>query len=204
MRFFTFCCVLSFTLFAAQANAGQPGLYMSGTFGMTILSDSDLDPDVGATVVFESDVGFGIGVAGGYEFGNGPRAELELAYRRNGANTVAGSPVDGSASSFAVMANGAYDFDLGQFVPYVGAGLGFAGVFADIDSGGVKIVNDAGMGFAYQLLGGIGYKLKPNVTLTFDYRYFATTDVTMTDEVGNDFSAEYSTHNFMLGARYKF
>jgi len=204
MRFLKLSLISALILFTTQANAQQAGPYVSGMAGMTILTDSTLEDESGATANFESDVGFGLGLAGGYEFGNGMRAELELSYRRNGADAVDGASVGGSASSLGIMANGYYDFHLGQWVPYLGGGVGLAIIHAKITDGGFTFVDDAGVTMGFQGIAGAGYKLTPNVMPTLDYRLFATLDVTLTDEGGSDFDAEYLTHNIMLGTRYRF
>lgn len=207
MRFLRISLVLFLALFATQANAQQKGWYAGAMVGMTILSDSDVTM-LGGNAEFQSDVGVGFGGSGGYEFGNNIRAELELSYRYNAADKwIDGggtSIVGGSATSFAVMANGFYDFNMGQFVPYVGAGIGFAVVSAEIDQSGINQMDDNDFALAWQIAGGVGYKLTPKFTLSFDYRLFATTDAELTMRDGTKIDAEYFTHNLMLGGRYKF
>lgn len=208
MRFLKISFVLFFTLLAAQANAGQPGVYAGVMVGMSILSDSDVEEVGGPGVaILETDVGVGFGGVGGYDFGNNIRAELELSYRYNSLDrwieggTTTG--VNGHASSFAVMANGFYDFDMGQFVPYVGGGVGFAVIGLELDTGGPNLADDSDTVFAWQIAGGVGYKLTPKFIISLDYRLFATTDAELLVN-GTVVEAEYFTHNLMLGGRYKF
>lgn len=206
MRFLKISLVLFLAIFATQARA-EKGFYVGGLAGMTIYSDADVS-SAGGNAEFQSDVGVGFGLVGGYDFGNNIRAEGEMTYRYNSADKwIDGGGttlLDGHASSFAFMANGYYDFNLGQFVPYVGAGLGFAIVGANIDEAGVNVLDDSDVAFAWQLAGGVGYKLTPRFIVSLDYRLFATTDAELVMRNNTRIDVEYFTHNIMLGGRYKF
>ena len=206
MRFIAFGCAVAVALFAGPATASQSGWYAGGMVGLTILHDSDNAFSGGGTTRTEYDVGAGFGAVGGWDFGNNIRAELELSYRISGADRQLPGAIalDGTTSALALMANGYYDFYLGDWVPYAGFGLGFARIASDIDSGGVKIVDDSDVVFAYQFIGGVGYTLTPQVTLTLDYRIFGTSDPELTNTSNVKFDAEYFTQNIMLGARYRF
>ncbi len=192
---------LAVALFAGQA-AAQPGWYAGGTVGMSILHDSD--NSTGER--WEYDTGVGFGFMGGWDFGNNIRAELEFSYRTNDADRQVGpgSGLHGSTSALALMANGFYDFHLGNFVPFAGAGIGFARVASDIDAGGTLVVDDSDIVFAYQFIGGVGYKITPQFVLALDYRIFGTTDPELTKTGGTKFDAEYFTQNLMLSGRYRF
>lgn len=198
--------ILAFALTTGHAVAAQPNWYAGGAVGLSILHDSTNTFSGGGTTKTEFDAGVGFGFVGGYEFGNNIRADLEISYRINGADRqLPGSvALNGSTSALAFMGNGYYDFNLGQFVPYLGFGMGFARVSADIDSAGVQLVDDSDIVFAYQFIGGVGYNITPQVVLTLDYRIFGTSDPELTDESNNKFDSEYFTQNIMLGARYKF
>jgi len=208
MRYFKVCLVLLLALFATQAQAqSQKGFYAGGLIGMTIYSDADVSSAFG-NAEYQSDVGLGFGAVGGYDFGNNIRAEGEITYRYNGADRWidgGGTTIlDGHSSSFAFMANGFYDFNLGQFVPYVGAGLGFAILSAELDAAGVNVLDDSDVAFAWQIAAGVGYKISPKFILSVDYRLFATTDAELTLRNGTNIDVEYFTHNLMVGGRYKF
>ncbi len=206
MRFIKVSLILLLVTFANQAHA-QKGFYAGGLVGMSIYSDADVSY-AGGNAEFQSDIGVGFGLVGGYDFGNNIRAEGEISYRYNGADKwVDGggtTVLDGYASSFAFMANAFYDFNLGQFVPYVGGGLGFAIVGADIDQGATNYLDDSDVAFAWQVAAGVGYKIMPKLILSLDYRLFGTTDAELALRNGTRVDVEYFTHNLMLGARYKF
>lgn len=197
---------LAFALASGQAVAAQPNWYAGGMVGLSVLHDSTNTFSGGGTTKTEYDAGIGFGFVGGYEFGNNIRSELEISYRINGADRqLPGSTaLNGSTSALAFMGNGYYDFNMGQFAPYLGLGLGFARVSADIDSGGTQIVDDSDIVLAYQFIGGVGYSITPKVVLMLDYRIFGTTDPELTTVGNAKFDAEYFTQNIMLGARYRF
>jgi len=68
-------------------------------------------------------------VSGGWGFGHGLRAELELNERYQQPNFQSFPAPNGNAhlNTYGVMANGFYDFDIGKawIYPYIGAGVGY-------------------------------------------------------------------------------
>lgn len=102
----------------------------------------------------------------------------------------------------ALMLNGFYNFDpLWTVQPFVTAGVGVAshsGEFDDI-SGVTVDLSDADMGLAYQIGGGVKYRMRKDLKLTTGYRYFGTTEM--------DFGSSrigYGSHEFRLGLEYDF
>jgi opacity protein-like surface antigen len=113
------------------------------------------------------------------------------------------------------MVNAYYDIHTPNFslVPYFGVGLGGASIDAQIIAPflgpSAQVVDDDDTVFAYQFMAGLGWNVSPTITLTLDYRYFATTDPEFTP--GNafisgvpDITSDYNNHSFNLGARFKF
>ena len=158
-----------------------------------------------------------VGGALGYDFG-AFRAEGEIAYRANDFDDASSGgltfPAEGDTSAISFMANGYYDFHSANspLVPYIGVGLGFANVDTDFSVpflSPLKLVDDSATVFAYQFMAGLGYNINPTTTLTFDYRYFATSDPDFSPGPGfipglPDIESEYSNHSFNLGARFMF
>ncbi|MCX7684140.1 MAG: OmpA family protein [Acetobacteraceae bacterium] len=186
----------------------------------------------GATVSndYRYDLGWGGSLSLGYGFGNGLRAEIEGSYRRNGLdrvrvrdsfgfNELLGS-LSGSGSTYGVMVNALYDFDLGiGVVPYVGAGVGW--MWNEFSVRGVAsgptlvTVSGSGSNFAYQEILGAALPIAevPGLALTAEYRFLGTlgTDSRLRisfpippDETrrGGDVSAMH--HSLFLGIRYAF
>jgi len=63
--------------------------------------------------------------------------------------------------------------------------------------------NDSDLVAAFQLMAGIGYEISPKATLTFGYRYFTTSDPSFNDAFGA-FDTEFTSHDFLFGARFRF
>jgi OOP family OmpA-OmpF porin len=225
-----FSCVAGLFLLPALAVA-QPiqGLYIGGDIGANFAGT--LSSLHGAAKIY-TDPGLVGVVALGWGFGNGLRAEVEGSYRSNSINgistlrstglTLPLTNVDGSARTYAVMANVAYDVPLHPFglpvQPYVGAGAGYAwldlnnahgngssqvilqdgttvGPFPNIVSFGT------GGAFAYQAFTGLSMPLQfiPGLDATVEYRFFgmarADVPVTRTLISGPFAGATGSTHN---------
>lgn len=140
----------------------------------------------------DPDTGFVIGAAIGTGLDNwvkGLRVELEASYRRNdvggnwrtgifsGFYTTTGG-IDANASTFALMANVAYDIDVGLKVkPYVLGGAGWARTrFEGVEfftGGSTNTSFDVeNTGFAWQLGAGFNYEVAPGVDVGLGYRYF--------------------------------
>lgn len=177
-------------------------MYVSGSLGTVNLNDSDFS-DSGVTGKFSFDSGLGVTAALGSSIGSSGRAEIEFAYRSNDMDslTVDGigtASINGEVTSLSLMGNAYYDIkNDSRFTTFVGAGLGFANIEAEIDT--LNIGSEDDTVFAYQAMLGVGYAATEKVNIDLQYRYFATTDP---DFAGLD--AEYSSHNILLGLRYAF
>jgi len=144
-----------------------PGAYVGGFAGANFLQHD------------AKKVGFGGGVALGYEFENHIRLEGEFAYRRNKVLSESVDDVDVSVAlnTYSTMANVLYDIDLGcRFTPYVGAGIGYAWNTVSVDAshkhGSVGFHAGNKGGFAYQGIAGVAYNLTEKTSIGLEYRYF--------------------------------
>jgi opacity protein-like surface antigen len=211
------------TLHAASAHA--QGFYVGGGAGAAFL-ESALNTN-GPAFLIDSDYGTGWLLRGeaGYAFANGLRVEGEIGYRQNdvtklridqdgGLGRSLGLPplngavltTTGDESSLAFMANAWYDIRTGTpFTPYVGGGVGFSrAAFNSLAAGGLTLVDDSDIVFAYQFGAGLAYAITPQLSATVDYRFFATSDPTFTDFEGVSFSSEYQSHSITGGFRFTF
>ena len=155
---------------------------------------------------FETETGFVIGGALGLHLDKwlkGLRTEVEASYHRNNfdGNWITSESsvgtVDGSVSTFALMANVWYDIDVGSKVkPYVGGGAGWARSHVNIaivTTGGSTRSNtgtdafDAN-GFCWQLGAGLNYPIMPGVDVGIGYRY--RVDPRLTFKSGGEFGGE--------------
>lgn len=205
MRIASLIILGAFVLLGSNSGALAQSIYYGFHGGLNSAHDADATDGV-VTLESEYDLGYAAGGFVGYDLGDGLRVEGEITYRANDFDALGGVSLGGDVSSLALMLNGFYDFDAGSpFVPYVGGGIGVANVSAnEITLGGVTQVDDDATVFAYQLGAGIGYEVSPTLTMTADYRYFATDDVELTDAFGFPFDTEYSSSTFLIGARMTF
>jgi len=191
---------------------GYSGWYLGARGGATWLDDqaASVSPG-GATLGINYDTGWNVSGNVGYAFGGPFRLELEVAYRDNDVDSVtfAGGRLPGatgSMNSLSAMVNGYFDIETGtNFVPYIGAGIGYSRVTANgITATGLGgTVDEDDSKFAYQGIVGVSYWFSPELALTADYRYFATQDPKF--RVGSStVETEYKTHNVMVGLTLRF
>jgi opacity protein-like surface antigen len=195
-----------------SAQAADQGMYLSGSFGSSILLDADNSspsPSLGNTE-FDYDLGANISGAVGYNFGNA-RAEGELTYHRNGVDrfltTTNTLPSDGTISALSFIVNGYYDFhsENSSLAPYLGGGIGFASIDLEVANIGIaQIIDDRTTVFAYQLMAGFGLNINPTTTLTAGYRYFVAADPEFNAVNGIPFESKYQSHEIIFGARFAF
>ncbi len=182
---------ISATTAFADGQAGGHGYYIQGSLGFNQLSDTDQSGAPG-TVASDYDGGYNISVAVGKKIPawGGARAELELSYSENDADTIdfsgngAGNEANvvGDISSTSIRANLLYDFKTaGKITPYVGAGVGVSFIDSSIAYGGAPVrINDDDTAFSAQLIAGAAYKISDNLDLTLDARYSRAFGVELT------------------------
>jgi OOP family OmpA-OmpF porin len=198
------------------------GWYFSAFGGANWLDDTSFDVDLGGpgTVVNSYDVGYVVGGAVGYDFGQamgplGLRLEAELSYRSNDVDThtiVGVGQTDGaigSTSALAGMGNILFDLNTGSpFSIYGGGGVGVANVeFDGHGPGAGAIMNDDDTVFAWQAIAGIGYEISPGWVFDVQYRYFNAGDVSLTSLANSgavSSSTDYESHAVLAGFRIKF
>lgn len=200
---------LIFAIGMAGNSALAAGGYVGGQVGLSIVADSSIDDGSGIPQEATFSPGFSIVGSAGYATSANVRVEGELGYLRNNADQfkIAGLSfgADGSASVFSAMLNVFYDIPVGDWVPYVGGGIGVARVsINDFKVLGIPLADDSDTVFAWQVGGGVGYKIDPAWTVVLDYRYFSTTDPDFVDLGGAPFSAEIDIHMIRVGTIYRF
>ncbi len=228
----------------AAAAMAQPvnGLYVAGGAGYSWTQNIDVQSasvtlesgirstnNTGATLngnggfIGLGSVGWGFGDVFGT--GGGVRAEVEGSYRGNSykVNAFGGSSAGISASTYGVMVNALYDFNLGPVNPYIGAGLGYQWTsLGSTRLGTVDIFNRANTldlsgstqgSFAVQAILGASIPVGvPGLSLTAEYRFLAAVE----NETFSGTMSRYQTHpaqatigdqlnhSFLLGLRYAF
>jgi opacity protein-like surface antigen len=186
----------------AQARANNPhGLYLSGNIGFGIHPDSDFS---GTTVDLQHDPGLVINGAIGIELSPMIRFEGEIGLHNNTADLLPFTTNEFTFSMISFMGNGYFDIPThSPLRPFVGAGLGFALAGVEEENVFGATSTDSDLVGAFQLMAGIGFDFSPRATFTFGYRYFTTTDPSFNTAFG-PFEMEYSSHDFLFGARFRF
>jgi OmpA-OmpF porin, OOP family len=204
--------LLALGLAAGDAHAqGRPqfteGIYVGAGVGGHKPQNSSVSQGGQST-----SIGLKTGLAGaaavGYAFGNGLRAELELAHRRSKVGAAAaGQGTNGSLDATSLMINGLYDIATGtSFVPFVGVGAGGARMRAN-NLGTLTSGASVGGGdtvFAYQGIAGLDYHVDANWALGASYRYFATQKSDIGTNAATKASVPFRDHAVLLGMRWNF
>ncbi len=200
-------CVLALTM--SSVVYAKQGVYLSGNLGVAMLSDSDLSDSTipGMTISLESDPGFALGAAVGYDFGNNLRIEGEISYQQNDFDKASALGIDidfsGESSALGFGVNGYYDFtNKSAFTPYITAGIGMAEVKFDdmtIPGDDTFSASDDDTVFAYQLGVGVSYAVTEMVNIDVAYRYRGFDDLEF-----DTTTAEYDSHNIYAGVRVTF
>ncbi|MEX1108037.1 MAG: outer membrane beta-barrel protein [Dongiaceae bacterium] len=202
------------TIAAVQmpADAAADGFYVGVMGGFGWAQDVKGDYTYNGnpyTADLESDTGYVLGIAGGYGFDFGGRAELEFAYRSNELDKITFGPgsaasISGDINVYSLMTNFWYDFDTGTgFMPYLGGGIGAAWLTSNDwqFSGNSVHSDDSDLAFAYQFGAGVNYAFNETFTMGLGYRFFGTTAFELEDTFPNatnyDYDAYYN-HSVLL------
>ena len=207
------CLAIAAAMSATSARAQT--FYLGGEAGWNVLEDQTDKAPGFAPLHKRFDSGFAAGARAGYEWGPW-RFEEEYAYRSNdltglriGAAKAAG--VTGSRQAHALMTNVLYDINLGNLgwpvTPHVGAGIGAVDVIDRARATGVGTVSHGeDWEFGYQAIAGLRYAVTPNIALDLDYRYLATTDLSLRVPTAPaiKYTSGYNNHTLMASLVYRF
>lgn len=223
----SFVCALTMALpaFAGAAAAadGDSGLYASfralGAYSK--LTDSSHSGTVSGTLreTGHDDLVAGTGLALGYSFaasGAPVRTELEFMHRfrfdydaRSGG--ASGTGFGTNIATQTVIANTYWDFMTSKRTrPFVGFGLGWYRHDAetkrtDLNTNITTSKDTTSSGLTWSLLGGVNYDISPLWGLELIYRYIDMGKVDVGPfSNGNKLTADYSSHDFVIGVNYRF
>ena len=156
--------------------------YVSGGFGLYLQDDLDGRNIAGTPSTIEFDTGFAGQVALGTYLGQDFRLEAEAGYRVADYDQVkvagASLTADNNLKIATGIVNLLYDIHLGSsFVPYFGAGLGFAQLDGgDAGTGATRTKGKDTTELALQGIVGVGYEYDRTWSWILDTRYLGTTD----------------------------
>ena len=184
------------------AKAGVNFLLDSETNGIAGVDDSSFDPDFsGAGVI-------------GYHFQ--PRSwgaiqlEFEGFYRRSQLDEArsggtTGPSVEGDFDSYGAMFNMIYSADQLNWpvTPYIGGGIGYAEIDAELDFGNGIVIDDDDEVVAYQGIVGVRYPFTKKWSMTLEGRYIGTDNPQFLG-IGQEIELEYEAIQANVGIQYRF
>jgi outer membrane protein OmpA-like peptidoglycan-associated protein len=205
-------CSVSSAAMAQQLTGPYFGGAIGGSFPLTAQSTAP-SPQGSSSVTY--DAGVASAIFGGYEFGNGFRAELQVGASTNDVDHSAHGALAGGGhtSEYNLFGNVLYDFyGLGlPVIPHVGVGVGemllrTAGVTT---AAGAAPINGHSAVVAYQGIVGVEYPLTENLKLGLDYRYIGTGDTDVNQTSGGSPGPgvahyAYRSNNVFLTIRVEF
>ncbi len=187
-------------LTAAPAWAQQA--YLSGNIGFGIRPDADFN---GGPDQFDNDPAFVINGAIGVELNPTIRVEGEIGLHSNTADLFSVTSNEFTFSMVSFMGNGYFDIPTNSPLrPYLGAGLGLAIAGVEEENIFGADSTDTDLVAAFQLMAGLGFDISPKATLNFGYRYFTTSDPNFVVAFSGPFETEFTSHDFLFGARFRF
>ncbi|MCB1370421.1 MAG: porin family protein [Rhodobacteraceae bacterium] len=191
---------------AASAQGFGGSFYLKGFGGATWPSgeENELQFLGGGTdidVKLDYDTGYVLGVAVGYNYTPNIGVELEYGFRQADLK----GQVSGDTRSNAVMVNAIYRLDGmgadGAFQPYFGAGIGGANIDLQTEDNGS--FDNYGL-FAWQLIGGVGYRISPDWTLMGEARWYSVNSGSLDGADGFSLDSGFESFDLLLGAAYSF
>jgi opacity protein-like surface antigen len=191
-----------------------PGLYAKGGLGLTFVSEAT-NSGTGNNNDAEYEFGYLISGGLGIDLQNNLRFEAEMNYHKSDLQSMVGTAsstavstgnMGGDLTALTIMGNLAYDFrNQTRFTPFVMGGLGLARLaLNDTSANGVVVANASDWVYAMQIGGGVSLDLTEKWSLEAAYRYMETGDPSYGDANATPFESEYASHNFLMGAKYKF
>ena len=230
MRKFLLAAVAAAAI-ASPAAARDGSGYVGIDLGPMLAEDTKLDFDDGVREINNAvspdyDIGFDIGLVGGYDFGF-IRTEVDLAYKHAGVNEVVLGDLggqacptpdscildaDGDGSVLSAMANLLFDFGEDDGLSgFVGAGVGLARVSIDTDfSGSFPTIPQTDFGFddedsavAWQLIAGFRVPVSTNIDAGLKYRFFNTRELEFSDGADH-LKGHWRSHSLLASFTYNF
>jgi opacity protein-like surface antigen len=185
------------------ALAQSSRIYFAGYMGLNVFGDQAFsDSDTGASGDIEQKNAMSFGSALGLRINNNLRVEAEFDYAKSDMDRidvsgVGSAELDGNLSNYLGMINVYYDFDVPwKIQPFLGAGLGLGYYDGEVSGGGIT-ESDSAWAVAWQIGGGLKYRVSPDLAITTGYRYLSSTDL----EFGS-LEMENSSHEFRVGLEW--
>lgn len=197
---------------------GKTGFYAAAAGGWTSRNDVDSTPVNGGNVTrIKHDNGYRIAGSIGYEFGNGIRSDIEVAYAKYDIDSMAhplingGGDTDGrgDVSSISTLLSVYYDFqNSSPFTPSLGIGVGPVRLSANnttADNANFTTTDDTDWVTGVGSTLGVAYALSDQLSVVADYRFLWTTKPEMTDDANTTAEQDgVRSHTTQIGLRFNF
>lgn len=173
--------------------AAQTGPYVGLSLGASSVTEETVTVDDPDFIPFDAEFDEGVvfGLLGGYQFNPFAAVELELTSQTNDSDVFVG---EDTFNLTAVMVNGVLTTPTDEaFNVWVGAGAGIAGT--NIESGGNS--------FAYQVKGGIDFRLAAAHRLGVQAAWLGT-DGFDEEQDGQAFDFDYAATSVSITYKYRF
>jgi len=187
------------------------GFYATGRIGGVYAPTHTLNegnyPGTSSEIEGEFKTGYWVGGALGFNFLPHWRLEGEL-YHQNipfdqitASGNTAMQDWAGEVSLLGGGLNAYYDIPLGLegFFPYVGLGVGWSHLHADVDVNDQSMIDDYDSAMDWQGILGMGFRLDENWLMTLDYRYQQAQERSVRDTNNGQLDFELENHKVSLG-----
>lgn len=202
---------------ASSAEMAFTDMYVGGFGGSVLGVDAEGEfafPLGAASLDFDPDGQYALGLVFGARVAPNLRAEVELSHSNSDVDNskVAGTvsndiDADGDLSSTSLLINGWYEFETkSSWRPYVGGGIGYTKVDADIDTApSLSTFNDSDGGFSYQIGFGVTFPVGQSGTVDIGYRYRETPNLNLVSANGTSFDdIDFKAQTLQIGYNYRF
>lgn len=200
---------------APVVQADEPGWYLRAHGGLSNLDDTSgrtTATGSDAKLVLSTDSGSFLGMAGGYNYGNGWRAEVAWDYRSNDSTGVIDG-IDvftaGDYASNTFFLNGVYGIDIGSpWRPYLGAGLAWVQeIDVDLEADGTEQSYSSSGEVGFQAFAGVDYPISSQWVINFELRYTNIGAIDLDAEAeafGTVTGLDYAHTSLQIGLTYRF
>jgi len=160
---------------------------------------------------------FALGLVFGARVAPNVRAEVELSYSNSNVDgtkltlrTPGSFDSKGDLSSTSLLVNAWYDFETNSsWRPYVGGGIGYTSVDADVDAAVAPAnFSDSDGGFSYQIGFGVTFPVGQSGTIDIGYRYRETPNLKLTSGGMGGTAAfddiDFKAQTVQIGYNYRF
>ena len=207
----------------SSAEVAFTDMYVGGFAGTVFGVDAEgenasLLANVIAKQDFDPTGEFALGLVVGARIAPNVRAEVELSYSNSDVDgtkltlfTLGSVDSKGDFSSTSLLVNAWYDFETNSsWRPYVGGGIGYTSVDADIDapSTAAARIDDSDGGFSYQIGFGVIFPVGQSGTIDIGYRYRETPNLKLTSAGMGGTAAfddiDFKSQTLQIGYNYRF